>query len=47
MFLEPFKWDFITVESVKLGEEKHSLLSKCLDSEMFWKGLKAAHLTLR
>jgi len=47
MFLEPFKWDFITIEKRNLGKDKSSLLSKCLDSECFWKGLKLSHITLK
>ena len=46
LYLEPFKWDFIKVDIAKLGKSV-DLLTKCLNSNYFWKSLKKSHEELR
>ena len=46
LFLEPFKWTFLEFDKAKLGKSSE-LLSKCLDSDEFWNGLKDSHSVLK
>ena len=46
LFLEPFKWKYLEFDRAKLGSAD-GLISECLDSESFWKGLHSAHAILK
>ena len=45
-FLEPFKWDTITVHKMTLGNAA-GLLTTCLEHGRFWTELGAAHGVLK